>query len=55
MKEIVALEKELLGKTGNELYITPPLYVDYGRHIEVGENFMQIWIAFFRCKQNHLR
>lgn len=39
MKEIVALEKELLGKTGNELYITPPLYVDYGRHIEVGENF----------------
>lgn len=33
------LEKELLGKTGNELYITPPLYVDYGRHIEVGENF----------------
>ena len=46
MKEIVALEKELLGKTGNELYITPPLYVDYGRHIEVGENFMQIWIAF---------
>ena len=39
VKEIVALEKELLGKTGNELYITPPLYVDYGRHIEVGENF----------------
>ena len=55
VKEIVALEKELLGKTGNELYITPPLHVDYGRHIEVGENFMQIWIAFFRCKQNHLR
>ena len=39
VKEIVALEKELLGKTGNELYITPPLHVDYGRHIEVGENF----------------
>ena len=41
VKEIVALEKELLGKTGNELYITPPLYVDYGRHIEVGENFYE--------------
>lgn len=38
-KEIVALEKELLGKTGEEVYINPPLYVDYGRHIEVGENF----------------
>ena len=51
----MALEKELLGKTGNELYITPPYVdLDYG-HIEVGENFMQIWIAFFRCKQNHLR
>ena len=27
-------------------YISPHLHVDYGRHIEVGENFMQIWIAF---------
>ncbi|MGC3809619.1 sugar O-acetyltransferase, partial [Enterococcus faecalis] len=39
VKDIVALEKDLLGKTGIELYITPPLYVDNGRHIEVGENF----------------
>lgn len=26
-KEIVSLEKELLGNHGEELYITPPLYV----------------------------
>lgn len=36
---IVALEKELFGQTGKELYVNPPLYVDYGRHISVGENF----------------
>lgn len=36
---IVALEKKLLGKSGEQVYICPPIYVDYGRHIEVGENF----------------
>lgn len=39
MKEIVVLEKELLGKIGNELYIILFFYVDYGCYIEVGENF----------------
>lgn len=38
-KEIIRLEKELLGKTKENIFIHPPLYVDYGRHIEVGENF----------------
>lgn len=37
--EIIKLEKELFGKTGENLYVNPPLYVDYGRHISVGENF----------------
>lgn len=38
-EEIVALEKELFGKTGESIYINPPLYVDYGRHVEIGNNF----------------
>ena len=37
--EIVRLEREMIGKSGNELYITPPVYVSYGFNIEVGENF----------------
>lgn len=38
-KKIVALEKELFGKTGEHIYVNPPLHVDYGRHVEIGENF----------------
>lgn len=37
-EEIVRLEKELFGKTGQYIYVNPPLYVDYGRHISMGEN-----------------
>lgn len=37
--EIIRLEKELFGKTGKNIYLHPPLYVDYGRHINIGENF----------------
>lgn len=37
--KIIQLEKELFGKTGDNIYIHPPLYVDYGRHINIGENF----------------
>jgi len=33
------LLKELLGKTGDKIYIEPSLKVDYGINIEVGENF----------------
>lgn len=39
MEEIIALEKKLFGKTGDNIYINPPLYVDYGRHVEIGNNF----------------
>lgn len=38
-KEIVRLEKTLFGKTGEHLYVNPPVNVDYGRHVEIGENF----------------
>lgn len=37
-EEIVQLEKELFGRTGEHIYVNPPLYVDYGRHIIMGEN-----------------
>ena len=37
-EEIVRLEKELFGRTGEHIYVNPPLYVDYGRHIIMGEN-----------------
>lgn len=36
---IIELERKLFGKTGRYFYVNPPLYVDYGRHIEIGENF----------------
>ena len=36
---IVALERQVFGKTGDNLYVTPPFQVDYGRHIEIGNNF----------------
>ncbi len=33
------LLKEILGKTGENVYIEPPFHCDYGWNIEVGENF----------------
>lgn len=36
---IVALERQVFGKTGSNLYVTPPFQVDYGRHVEIGNNF----------------
>ncbi len=36
---IPAMLKELLGKTGETLFIEPPFHCDYGWNIEVGENF----------------
>lgn len=36
---IVALERQVFGKTGDNLYVTPPFQVDYGRHVEIGNNF----------------
>lgn len=38
-EEIVRLEKELFGHTGENIYVHPPLHIDYGRHINIGENF----------------
>lgn len=36
---IVALERQVFGKTRDNLYVTPPFQVDYGRHVEIGNNF----------------
>ncbi len=38
-EKIVQLEKKLFGKTGEQIYVNPPLYVDYGFNTKIGENF----------------
>ncbi|MBA1393928.1 sugar O-acetyltransferase, partial [Lactobacillus sp. XV13L] len=38
-EKIITLERQLVGKAGQDIYINPPLYVDYGRHISLGDNF----------------
>lgn len=38
-EKIVQLEKKLFGKTGEQIYVNPPLYVDYGFNTNIGENF----------------
>ena len=35
----VQLFKELFGRTGENLWVEPPFYCDYGYNIEIGENF----------------
>ena len=37
--ESVKLIKDILGKTGENICIVPPFHCDYGKNIEVGENF----------------
>ncbi len=37
--EQMDLLKQILGKTGREVYIEAPFHCDYGYNIEVGENF----------------
>ncbi|AQP54497.1 maltose acetyltransferase [Vagococcus penaei] len=38
-EKISTLLKQLFGKTGESVYVSPPLYVDYGFNTYVGENF----------------
>lgn len=38
-ERIIAKEKALFGKFGQHCFVQPPLYVDYGRHIEIGDHF----------------
>ncbi|QIK69359.1 sugar O-acetyltransferase [Erysipelothrix sp. HDW6C] len=38
-ERIKKLERQLFGATGEHIYVTPPLYVDYGFNTYVGENF----------------
>ena len=37
--KIIAMEKKLFGRTGENLYVNPPVYVDYGFNTYLGENF----------------
>lgn len=39
------LLKEILGRTGDHIHIEPPFFCDYGKNIELGENFY----ANFNC------
>lgn len=36
---LAKMAKEFLGKSGESLFINPPFFCDYGKHIEVGDNF----------------
>lgn len=38
-EERQAILKELLGSTGENFFIDPPFYCDYGSNIHIGENF----------------
>ncbi len=38
-ERIIAKEKALFGKFGQHCFVQPPLYVDYGRHVEIGDHF----------------
>ena len=39
LDERKALIKQILGKTGERVFINQPFYCDYGKHIEVGDGF----------------
>lgn len=39
IEERIKMIKNLIGKTGDEIYIEQPFYCDYGSNIEIGENF----------------
>ncbi len=39
LKERDKLIRQILGKTGDVIFINQPFYCDYGKHIEVGERF----------------
>ncbi|WP_315110673.1 sugar O-acetyltransferase [Clostridium intestinale] len=46
IEEFNKLIKAILGKTGEKICIEQPFYCDYGKNIEVGENFF----ANYDCK-----
>lgn len=38
-KKMDEMIKDILGKTGDNIFIEPPFHCDYGKNIEVGDNF----------------
>ena len=43
--EMKAMIKDIVGKCGKDIFIEPPFHCDYGKNIDVGENFY----ANFNC------
>lgn len=50
--EMKAMIKDIVGKCGKDIFIEPPFHCDYGKNIEVGENFnlLQQSLVFFIIK-----
>lgn len=46
--EMEELIKDILGKTGDKVFIEQPFHCDYGKNIEVGNNFF----ANYNCTIN---
>ncbi len=46
-EKIHKLIRDILGKAGADVHIEAPFYCDYGKNIEVGDNFLQITIVQF--------
>lgn len=44
---IACIVKELLGKAGDNVFINPPFYCDYGFNIEIGNNFFANYNCVF--------
>ena len=42
--------KELLGKVGSDVFVEPPLYVDYGCNISIGERFYANFKYVLTCR-----
>jgi maltose O-acetyltransferase len=38
-ERIIELEKQVFGRTGENIFVHPPFYIDYGTNMYVGENF----------------
>jgi hypothetical protein len=38
-KDREVMLKELMGRVGSDIFMEPPLYVDYGCNISIGERF----------------
>ena len=50
-KESSPKKKYSLANLGSIAFVQPPLFVDYGRHVEIGDHFYaNMDCIFFRCQ-----